>query len=177
MPTRLPAEKERILPRIVEFEMKAGDINEAKTWIRRGLDDKLNIAYTDPAAKELFAVAKKEQDEAQAVAAKKAEEEKAEAARKVEEEYDAGGLILLRKTVKGEKTEVGIEITGTVVNRRTNKLGYAQITFNVYDKSGAQVGSALANINGLEPGGKWNFKAVAFSTNADTCKFSDLSGF
>ena len=34
-----------------------------------------------------------------------------------------------------------LEITGTVVNRRNYKLSYAQITFNVYDQSGGQVGS------------------------------------
>lgn len=63
-----------------------------------------------------------------------------------------------------------------MVNRRARTLSYAQITFNVYDASGAQVGSALANINGLEPGARWNFKAVSF-TKGTTYKFSKLSGF
>jgi hypothetical protein len=70
-----------------------------------------------------------------------------------------------------------VEITGTVVHRRDYKLSYAQITFNLYDASGAQVGTALANINGLEPGGRWNFEAVGFSTNSSTYKVSELTGF
>ena len=51
--------EEKILPRIVEFEMKAGDAAEAKTLIKRGLDDKLNIVYTDPATMERFAEVKR----------------------------------------------------------------------------------------------------------------------
>ena len=94
-----------------------------------------------------------------------------------DEEHDSDGLVLLKKSVNGKQTQFGIEITGTVVNRRTRKLSYAQITFNVYDKSGAQVGSALANINGLEPGGRWNFKAVGLEEKGATYKFSELSGF
>jgi hypothetical protein len=105
--------------------------------------------------------------------ARKKKEAEAEAKRKAEEEYDAQGLVLLRKTVKS----VNGEITGTVVNRRDHKLAYAQIQFNVYDDSGAQVGTALANINGLEPGGRWNFTATSFGTNYRTYKFSELSGF
>jgi len=64
-----------------------------------------------------------------------------------------------------------------VINRRKSKLRYAQITFNLYDESGAQVGWALANINGLEPGGAWKFKASSFGTDFKKYKFSELSGF
>jgi hypothetical protein len=110
--------------------------------------------------------------------ARKADEEaRAEAARKAEEEYEANGLVLLLKTVKGTRGQFGGEITGTVVNRRPNKLNYAQIQFNLYDGTGAQVGTALANINGLEPGGRWNFTATTFGKDFATYKFSELSGF
>ncbi len=37
------------------------------------------------------------------------------------------------------------------------------------------VGSTLANINGLESGGRWNFKAVSF-TKGTSYKLSKLSG-
>ena len=47
----------------------------------------------------------------------------------------------------------------------------------VYDESGAQVGSAMANINGLEPRGKWKFEATSFGTDFSTYKFSELTGF
>lgn len=101
----------------------------------------------------------------------------AEAARRAEEEYEQNGLVLLRKTVQGKGGQFSGEITGTVINRRTRKLNYAQITFNLYDQSGAQVGSAVANINGLEPGGRWNFKASTFGTDFSTYKINELSGF
>src|SRR5262249_47489124 len=104
--------------------------------------------------------------------------EVAEAAlrRQAEEEYDSDGLVLLKKSVQATSGDFSIQITGRVVNRRDRKLSYAQITFNLYDASGAQVGTALANINGLEPGGRWNFKAVGLE-KAATYKFSELSGF
>jgi hypothetical protein len=101
----------------------------------------------------------------------------AAAARKAEEEYDNKGLVLLKKTLKGTRGQFGGEITGTVVNRRSRKLRYAQITFNLYDESGARVGSAVANINDLEPGSRWNFKASTLGTDYVTFKFSELSGF
>jgi len=101
----------------------------------------------------------------------------AEAARRAEEEYDARGLVLLLKTVQGKRGEFGGEITGTVVNRRGVTLSYAQITFILYDGSGAQVGTALANINDLESGGRWNFTATTFGTDFVHYKFSELSGF
>ena len=63
-----------MLPRIVEFEVKAGNNHEAKIWIKRGLEGKLNAEYTNPTAKELFATVKNEH-EAQLAAAKERREE------------------------------------------------------------------------------------------------------
>ena len=100
----------------------------------------------------------------------------AEAARKAEEEYDLNGLVLLRKTVKGTRGQFGGAITGQVVNRRNRKLSYVQITFLLYDESGAQVGNALANINGLEAGGTWKFNASTFGTDFSSYKFNELTG-
>ncbi|MGE5590998.1 MAG: FxLYD domain-containing protein [Bacillota bacterium] len=50
-------------------------------------------------------------------------------------------------------------VTGTVKNNSNKKYSYAQVEINLYDKDGNQVGSTLANINNLEPGGTWKFKA------------------
>jgi hypothetical protein len=99
-----------------------------------------------------------------------------EAKQKAAEERDVNGLVLLTKTVKGTQNEFSLEITGTVINRRSTRLTYVQITFNVYDQTGARVGSALANINGLEAGERWNFRAISFGRGA-SYKFSELSGF
>lgn len=101
----------------------------------------------------------------------------AEATRKAKEEYEQNGLVLLRQTVKAKTGQFGGEITGTVVNRRKKKLAYAQITFNLYDNSGAQVGSAMANINGLESGGRWKFKASSIGTHFSKYKINELTGF
>lgn len=51
-------------------------------------------------------------------------------------------------------------ITGTVKNNSLKKYSYVQIEINLYDKSGAQVDSTLDNVNNLEPGGIWKFKAI-----------------
>lgn len=99
------------------------------------------------------------------------------AALKAEYELDVNDLVLMRKTVAATTNSFGGTITGVVENRRDRKLNYAQITFNLYDDSGAQVGSAMANINGLEPGGKWKFKATSFGKDFTTYKFSELTGF
>ena len=40
-----------------------------------------------------------------------------------------------------------------------------------------QVGSAIGNINGLEPGGTWKFKATSLGVGFVKYKFSELSGF
>ena len=121
-------------------------------------------------------VAKKEQ----IIARDKAEEARkaaAVAARKAEEEYEQNGLVLLRKTVEGRTGKFGGEITGIVINRRSRKLSYAQITFHLYDDSGAQVGTAIANINGLEAGGRWKFKATSLGTDFSKYKINELTGF
>jgi hypothetical protein len=97
--------------------------------------------------------------------------------KKAEEEYEDNGLVLLRKTLKGTSDGFSASITGTVVNRRKNKLAYAQITFNLYDDDGAQVGTAIANVNGLEPGGSWKFKAIGIPAKYSTYKINELSGF
>jgi hypothetical protein len=75
-------------------------------------------------------------------------------AAKDEDELEVDGLVLLRKSVVGKGGQYTGEITGTVINRRDHKLRYAQISFSLFDASGAQVGSAIANINDLEPGGR-----------------------
>ncbi len=92
--------------------------------------------------------------------------------------YDAGGgLVLYLKTVEFGRGKDFAVISGTVVNLRDSTLRYTQITFNVFDKSGAQVGTALDFINGLEPGHIWKFRAIAVGKDLARHKFSKLSGF
>jgi hypothetical protein len=53
-----------------------------------------------------------------------------------------------------------------------------QVTFNLYDKSGAQLGTAVDNINNLEPNGTWKYKALGLTTEkVDSYKFVEISGW
>lgn len=128
-------------------------------------------------AAEVTAMNAKKREEQMAAKAEADRKAAAIAAARAEEELDVNGLVLMRKTVSGTTGDFGGTIKGVVENRRSHKLRYAQITFNLYDESGAQVGSAMANINGLEPGGRWKFEAKSFGTDFSTYKFSELTGF
>ena len=69
-------------------------------------------------------------------------------------------------------------VVGTIKNNNAAKTyGYVQVTINLYDKSGAQVGSTLANINNLEPGGVWKFKAPMLQQDATSYKIKEITGF
>lgn len=68
-------------------------------------------------------------------------------------------------------------VIGTVKNNAGKTYSYVQVTINLYDKSGAQVGSTLANVNNLEPGGIWKFKAPILEQDATTYKIKDITGF
>jgi hypothetical protein len=67
--------------------------------------------------------------------------------------------------------------TGTIRNNTSRTYGYVQVEINLYDKSGAQVGSTIDNINNLEPGKDWKFKAVIFEDSATRFEIKDVTGF
>ena len=56
-------------------------------------------------------------------------------------------------------------------------FAYAQVEFNLYDGSGALVGSTLANINNLEPGVTWRFEAPILEQNVATARYMDFTAF
>jgi len=68
-------------------------------------------------------------------------------------------------------------VVGTVKNNTDKEYSYVQVEINLYDDSGAQVGSTLDNTNNLEPGGTWKFKAVIMEDNATKYRIKDISGF
>ena len=68
-------------------------------------------------------------------------------------------------------------ITGTLTNLTGDKKTYVQVEINLLDKSGAVVGSTLANVNNLEAGQKWKFKAVVFGEKYDHFKVKGVTGF
>lgn len=51
-------------------------------------------------------------------------------------------------------------INGTLTNNSDSDKSYIQVSYNLYDSDGAQVGTALANTNNLKAGGTWKFSAV-----------------
>lgn len=88
----------------------------------------------------------------------------------------AKGLELVESS--SERGEYGnLYITGTVKNNTNKTYSYAQVTFNLYDDSGAQVGSTMANTNNLEAGGIWKFKAVVIEENVIKFKFTGIEAF
>ncbi len=77
-----------------------------------------------------------------------------------------------------EKNEYGNRfVVGTVKNTGTKTYSYAQVSINLYDSSGAQVGSALDNLNNLEPGGLWKFRAIVIEDTAENAKVKEISGW
>lgn len=68
-------------------------------------------------------------------------------------------------------------IVGTVKNNTNKQYSYVQIEFNLYDKSGAQVGSTMDNINNLEPQGTWKFEAIVMEDKATQAKLKGVSGW
>ena len=68
-------------------------------------------------------------------------------------------------------------LVGTVKNTTGKQYSYVQVTFNLYDKAGNQVGSSLANVNNLEPGGSWKFQAGVMEDSATDAKVKDVTGF
>lgn len=111
---------------------------------------------------------------------KKADEERrqklrAEAKSKAEEEHEQNGLVLLRKTEQATGG-IGGRITGTIENRTGRDLRYVQVTYNLYDEAGNKVGSALANVAGLEKGERWKFEATTFGREYATYRIGEMFG-
>ena len=86
----------------------------------------------------------------------KSAEPKKEDAAKVEEtakkEYELSG-------VKMESDDFATYVKGVLTNNGGAK-GYVQVLIPCYDKDGAKLGDALANVNNIEANGKWKFKAM-----------------
>jgi hypothetical protein len=68
-------------------------------------------------------------------------------------------------------------IRGTVKNDTPQSYKYVQVEFNIYDVSGNQIGSTLANVNNLEPGASWKFKAMVLEGAADRAELKGITKF
>lgn len=68
-------------------------------------------------------------------------------------------------------------VTGTIKNNTDKEYSYAQVTFTLYDADGAQIGTAMANINNLEANGTWKFRALGGTQEAASYKLSEITGW
>ncbi len=69
-------------------------------------------------------------------------------------------------------------IEGEIKNNTDKSYSYVQVTFNLYDEDGAQLGTAMANINNLEPNGTWKYKAIGLVTQkVSTYKLVEITGW
>ncbi len=68
-------------------------------------------------------------------------------------------------------------IKGIVQNNTDKEYGYLQVEFNLYDKDDNQVGSTFANVNNVEPHGKWKFEAMVMESTARSARLKGVTGF
>lgn len=69
-------------------------------------------------------------------------------------------------------------IEGEIKNNTDKNYSYVQVTFNLYDANGAQLGTAMDNINNLEPNAVWKYKALGLtSEKVDSYKLVEITGY
>lgn len=79
-----------------------------------------------------------------------------------------------------EQNSYAFYIGGTIKNNTNKQYSYVQVIFNVYDADGAQIGTAIDNINNLEANGVWKYNAMFMGTdasNATSYKFVEITGW
>lgn len=112
--------------------------------------------------------------------AKQAEAEKKEReieAKRSDERARAfhGAFLLVEHHVEHEEY-VSYEM-GQIKNVSDDTYGYVQVEIRLLDDSGAVVGSSMANVNGLEPGEVWKFRAALMEKRATQIQIKDVMGF
>lgn len=72
-----------------------------------------------------------------------------------------------------------VYIDGTLTNNTDDEVSYIQVEYNLYDADGAQVGTALANTNNLQPGGVWKFEAIGTASPDEVASYElmNVTGF
>lgn len=91
----------------------------------------------------------------------------------IEEEKPALELLEAKKMNKDSIRYV----VGKVKNNSDKQYTYVQVEINLYDSNDNQIGSTLANVNNLEPGGTWKFEAPIFEEKAIKYKIKGITGF
>ena len=64
------------------------------------------------------------------------------------------------------------------INNTNKNYNYAQVTFNIYDKDGNQLGTAVDNINNFQANGTWKYKAIGLTTEkVSRYEFVEITGW
>lgn len=80
--------------------------------------------------------------------------------------------------IKMESNSAATYIHGILKNNTDKEYGYIQVSFSCYDKDNNLLGTALANVNKLQPNGSWKFKAIYLgSDKPKECKDPEVTGF
>lgn len=71
------------------------------------------------------------------------------------------------------------KISGILTNNTNDQLSYVQVSYNLFDADGNQIGTALANTNNLAADGTWKFEAAGMTAvdKVANYKLGDVSGF
>jgi hypothetical protein len=85
-----------------------------------------------------------------------------------------GLVVVSHKAIADEYSRY---VVGIVKNNSNKHYKYVQVEINLYDKSGAQVGSTIANVNNLEPHGTWKFKAIIMEDNTKRYQIKGITAF
>lgn len=67
-------------------------------------------------------------------------------------------------------------VVGKIKNNTDKTYSYVQVEINLYNGD-AQVGSTMDNVNNLEPGQTWEFKAIITDDSCTSYKIVDVTGF
>jgi hypothetical protein len=102
-----------------------------------------------------------------------------------EEEYsnafyhDNSKGLVLEDDIEAESEGFGtLYISGTLRNVGDSDYDYVQISFSVFDDSGAKIADALANTSGLPSGQSWKYEALApGSDGAESYKLQDITAY
>ena len=70
------------------------------------------------------------------------------------------------------------KISGVYTNKADKDLSYVQVSYNLFDADGNQIGTALANTNNLSDGGTWKFEAFGSAAvdQVASYKIGDVTG-
>lgn len=81
--------------------------------------------------------------------------------------------------IEQETDQMATYLKGIIKNNSGKDCTYVQVTFNLYDKDGNQIGTALDNINNLEKDGTWKFKAMGVDVEGEIAsyKLAEITGY